>query len=77
MKQPSAGDLARFHADLACADSDGSVVNRMATRAIEEPSGKAYAKAFATALLDEICMGGKALTRETRTALKTLASAPE
>jgi hypothetical protein len=52
----------------------------MAARAIEpptEPSRKAYAKAFAAALLDETCEGGKALTAEMRAALKTLVSAPE
>jgi hypothetical protein len=52
----------------------------MAARAIEpapEPSRKAYAKAFAAALLDETCKGGKALTRETRAALEPLVSAPE
>jgi hypothetical protein len=79
-KEPSAAELARFHAELACNDSEGSIANRMALRAIEsatEPFGKTYAKNFASALLDEGCEGGKALTRETRATLKGLASAPE
>jgi hypothetical protein len=79
-KEPSAAELARFHAALACDDTEGSVATSMAARATElatEPSGKAYAKAFAAALLDETCKGGKALTAQTRAALKTLVSAPE
>ncbi len=79
-KQPSAEELARFHADLACGDIEGTIANRMAGRSIEieaERFGKFYAKAFASALLDGNCKGGKALTDETRTALKNLVSAPE
>jgi hypothetical protein len=79
-KQPSAEELARFHADLACGDIEGTIANRMAGRSIEieaEWFGKFYAKAFASALLDGNCKGGKALTDETRTALKNLVSAPE
>ena len=79
-KQPSAEELARFHADLACGDIEGTIANRMAGRSIEieaERFGKFYAKAFASALLDGNCRGGKALTDETRTALKNLVSAPE
>ena len=76
-KEPSAAELARFHAALACDDTEGSVATSMAARATElatEPSGKAYAKAFAAALLDETCKGGKALTAQTRAALKNLSS---
>jgi uncharacterized protein YjbI with pentapeptide repeats len=79
-KEPSAAELARIHAKLACEDPGGSIASRMAARAIEpptEPSRKAYANAFAAALLDETCEGGKALTAEMRAALKTLVSAPE
>jgi len=79
-KQPSAEELARFHADLACGDIEGTIANRMAGRSIEieaERFGKFYAKAFASALLDGNCKGGKALTDETRTALKNLVSAPD
>jgi len=79
-KQPSAEELARFHADLACGDIEGTIANRMAERSMEieaERFGKFYAKAFASALLDGNCKGGKALTDETRTALKNLVSAPD
>jgi uncharacterized protein YjbI with pentapeptide repeats len=76
-KEPSAGELARFHAGLACDDVDGTVANRMAARAQEigtEHLREGYAKPLASALLDENCKGGKALTDETRAALKTLVS---
>ena len=79
-KEPSAEELARFHAQLACDDTEGSIANSMAARAAASESeqfGKAYAKAFAAALLDETCKGGKALTRETRAALKNLVEAPQ
>ena len=42
-----------------------------------EHFGKGYAKPFASAILDENCKGGKALTDATRAALETLVSAPE
>ena len=32
-KEPSADELARFHADLACANVEGHIANRMAERA--------------------------------------------
>jgi hypothetical protein len=79
-KAPSAEELARFHAQLACHDIEGTVVNSMAGRAAAletEHFGKGYAKPLASALLDENCKGGKALTGETRAALKSLLSAPE
>ena len=79
-KEPSAGELARFHADLACDDTEGTIASRMAGGAEElgtEPFRQAYAKALAGALLDEKCKGGKALTKETRAVLKNLVSAPE
>jgi Pentapeptide repeats (8 copies) len=79
-KEPSAAELARFHAQLACNDTEGSTASRMAARAIEsatEHSGGAYAKPFASALLDETCKGGTALTPERRAALKNLVAAPE
>ena len=77
-KEPSADELARFHADLACNEIEGHIANRVAERAIEtEHSRKGYAKAFASALLSENCRGGKALTDETRSALENLTSAPE
>ena len=75
-KEPSAEELARFHAKLACDDTEGAIATSMAARASRllkaEPFGKGYAKPFAAALLDETCKGGKALTRETRAALKNL-----
>jgi hypothetical protein len=79
-KTPSAEELARFHAGLACDDPEGSIATSMARRAKEfetEHFGKGYAKPFASALLDENCKGGKALTDETRAALKNLVAAPE
>jgi hypothetical protein len=78
-KEPSAEELARFHAQLACNDTEGTIANSMAARAAafeSEPFGKGYAMPFASALLNEDCKGGKALARETRAALKTLISAP-
>jgi uncharacterized protein YjbI with pentapeptide repeats len=79
-KVPTAEELARFHAALACDDAEGTIANSMAGRAAAfetEHFGKGYAKPFARALLDETCKGGKALNLETRAALKTLVSAPE
>ena len=78
-KEPTAEELARFHAQLACDDIEGSIANSMAARATASesgPFGKGYAKTLASALLDESCKGGKALTRETRAALENLAEAP-
>jgi Pentapeptide repeats (8 copies) len=77
-KEPCADELARFHADLACDEIEGHIANRMAERAIEtEHSRKGYAKAFASALLNEDCRGGQALTDETRSALENITSPPE
>ncbi len=79
-KQPSAQELAQFHAGLACDDTEGYIATSMTARAKEfetEHFGKGYAKPFASALLDESCKGGKALTAEMRAALKNLVSAPE
>ena len=78
-KEPSAGELARFHAELACGDTEGSVASRMAGGAKEietEHFREGYAKPLASALLDATCKGGTALTAETRAALKNLVSAP-
>ena len=75
-KAPSPEDLARFHAGLACDDGDGYIATSLAGRAKEfdaEHFKKDYAKPLARALLDETCKGGKALTSETRAALKNLA----
>jgi uncharacterized protein YjbI with pentapeptide repeats len=79
-KESSAAELARFHASLACDDIEGSIANRMAGRAREIDPGpfrETYAKPFASALLDENCKGGKALTDETRAALKNLVEASQ
>jgi uncharacterized protein YjbI with pentapeptide repeats len=79
-KEPSADELAQFHADLACDDTEGYIANSMAGRVKEfetEHFREGYAKPFASALLDENCNGGKALTDENRTALENLALAPE
>ncbi len=78
--EPSADELARFHADLACGDNEGYIANSLAERAQafeNEQLSKGYAKAFASALLNETCMGGKALTDQTRSTLENLTSAPE
>ena len=80
VKEPSAEELARFHAELACGDTEGTIAISMAGRAAAfetEHSAKGYAKPFASALLDENCKGGKVLIRETRAALKNLVSAPQ
>ena len=78
--QLSAEELAQFQARLACEEEAGAIASRMAVRA-EQPAteafGKAYAKVVAGALLDEDCKGGKALSRETRAALKDLVAAQE
>jgi hypothetical protein len=61
---------------LACDDGEGYIATSLAGRAKEfdaEHFKKAYAKPLARALLDETCKGGKALTSETRAALKNLA----
>jgi len=79
-KAPTPLELAEFHAKLACDDADGSIATAMAARAKDfeaEHFGRGYAKPLAEALLDETCQGGKALTAETRAALKSLAAAPE
>ena len=79
-KEPSAEELARFHAELACGDTEGTIAISMAGRAAAfetEHSAKGYAKPFASALLDQNCKGGKVLIRETRAALKNLVSAPQ
>ena len=75
-KTPSPEDLARFHAGLGCDDGEGYIATSLAGRAKEfdaEHFKKDYAKPLARALLDETCKGGKALTSETRAALKNLA----
>jgi hypothetical protein len=75
-KEPSADELARFHAELACADVEGYTANRMAERANQiesEDFRNAYAKLFVSALLSGNCRGGKALTSEMRSALENLA----
>ena len=79
-KEPSAEELARFHAELACGDTEGTIAISMAGRAAAfetEHSAKGYAKPFASALLDQNCKGGKVLIRETGAALKNLVSAPQ
>jgi hypothetical protein len=73
---PSPEDLARFHAGLACDDGEGYIATSLVGRAEEfdaEHFKEGYAKPLARALLDETCKGGKALTSETRAALKNLA----
>jgi hypothetical protein len=75
-KAPSAEDLARFHAGLACDDGEGYIATSLAGRAKEfdaEHFKRDYAKPLARALLDDTCKAGKALTSETRAALKNLA----
>ena len=79
-KPPSPEEFARFHAELACDDTDGTIATGMAGRAKEfetEHFGKGYAKVLAEALLDENCKGGKALSSETRDGLKSLAASAE
>ena len=79
-KAPSPQDLAQFHAGLACDDGEGYIATSLALRAKEfeaEHFKKDYAEPLARALLDETCKGGKALTGETRAALKDLLSMTE
>ncbi len=79
-KAPTPLELAEFHAKLACDDTGGAIATAMAARAKDfeaEHFGRGYAKPLAKALLDETCTGGKALSAETRAALKSLAAAPE
>jgi len=79
-KAPTPLELAKFHAKLACDDTDGTIATGMAARAKDfeaEHFGRGYAKPLAEALLDETCKGGTALTAETRAALESLAAAPE
>lgn len=79
-KDPSPAELVRFHAALACADSEGTIASRLAVRAREIEAGPfrdGYVEPFARALLDESCKGGQALTEDSRAALKSLLSAPE
>jgi hypothetical protein len=62
---------------LACGDTEGTIANGMAGRAWEFETDhfgkKGYAKTFASALLDENCKGGKALTGEMRATLERIA----
>ena len=90
-QEPSADRIVQFIAGMACDDTEGYIANRMARRVIEQaeqaaetkaPSSfthfrEGYAKPFASALLNENCQGGKALTDEMRAALENLGSAPE
>jgi hypothetical protein len=90
-QEPSADKIVQFLAGMACDDTEGYIANRMARRVIEQaeqaaetkaPSSfthfrEGYAKPFASALLNENCQGGKALTDEMRAALENLGSAPE
>jgi hypothetical protein len=79
VKEPSAEELARFHAGLACDDTEGSVASRLAAGAKEietEHFREGYAKPLASTLLNANCNGGRALSAETRAALKNLALAP-
>ena len=79
-KAPTPLELAKFHAKLACDDTDGTIATGMAARAKDFEAGhfgRGYAKPLAEALLDETCKGGTALTAETRAALESLAAAPE
>jgi hypothetical protein len=79
VKPPTAQELAAFHAKLAC-DDTGAIAAAIAVRAKDfeaEHFGRGYAKPLAESLLEKSCTGGRALTPETRAALKSLASAPE
>ena len=90
-QEPSADRIVQFIAGMACDDTEGYIANRMARRVIEQAEQAAetkasssfthfregYAKPFASALLNENCQGGKALTDEMRAALENLGSAPE
>jgi uncharacterized protein YjbI with pentapeptide repeats len=79
-KPPTAPELARFHARLACDDASGAIAAALAARAEQfeaEHFGRGYAKPLAAALLDDTCKGGKALSAETRAALESFAAARE
>jgi hypothetical protein len=76
-KPPSPEELARYHAELACDDTEGTIATSLASRAKDfeaEHFGKGYAKVLAEALLDENCKGGKLLAAETRDGLRSLAA---
>ena len=82
-KQPSAEELAKFHAHLACDDAEGDddaegyIATSMAGRAKEFQTKhliEGYAKAFANAFLEN-CPGAK-LIEETRATLDHLARLP-
>jgi hypothetical protein len=88
-QEPSVDKIVQFLAGMACDDTEGYIANRMARRVLEQaeqaaetkaPSSfthfrEGYAKPFASALLNENCQGGKALTDEMRAALENLGSA--
>ena len=79
-KAPTPLELAKFHAKLACDDTDGTIAIGMAARAKDfeaEHFGRGYAKPLASALLNDNCKGGTALTDEARAMLEGLVSEAE
>jgi uncharacterized protein YjbI with pentapeptide repeats len=81
-------ELARFYADLACGDPWGHIANGMvrnllrdlewkATYPVLNVPAKGYAKPLASALLNDNCKGGTALTDEARAMLEGLVSEAE
>ena len=73
-------EVARFHAQLACADASGTVASSLTKRAKRfesEHSATGYARAFAQALLVQGCNGAHALTSSTRQLLDELVTAPD
>jgi uncharacterized protein YjbI with pentapeptide repeats len=76
-KGPSADELVQFHVALACDDSEGYIAYNMVVRVHRFKKVVGYAKAFARALLDENCKGGKALSDEMRAKLEELVSEAE
>ncbi len=80
-REPPPDELVDFLADMACGDRGGYIANSMAKRAVRysaDEGRRQYGKPLAEALLDEKnCEGAKALTDETRAALRELVSAAE
>jgi uncharacterized protein YjbI with pentapeptide repeats len=79
-EEPSADEIVQFLAGMACDDTEGYIASRMARRVevySKDDGRRPYAKPFASALLNENCKGGKALSFEMRATLENLGSAPE
>ena len=56
-REPSTNELAQFHADLACVDTEGFIADSMARRV--EDGRRPYAKPFATRFSMRIVKAGR------------------